>query len=105
MIKHEKDLQSSVNVLVSLLAWGNRNREVLGSILKGLSLLSGLMDWQEKRAWDLLGCRELDLGVGVLVMGDTAWFYLLLMRIHLIAILGSSTRIKDQTLLSSAWCL
>lgn len=51
---------------------------MLGRVLKALSLPSGMMDWQEKRAWDLLGCRELDLRVGVLVAGDTAWFYLLL---------------------------
>lgn len=53
-----------------------RKGEVLGRALKGLSLPSGMII--EKRAWDFLGCRELDLEVGVLVIADTAWVYLLL---------------------------
>lgn len=43
MIKHEKGVQSSVNMAMSSLAWGNRKGEVLGRVLKGM------MNWQEKR--------------------------------------------------------
>lgn len=44
VIEHEKGIQSSVNRLASLLAWGSRNGEVLGRLLKGLSLPLGVMD-------------------------------------------------------------
>jgi len=74
--ERKQGVQSSVNVPVSVLAWGNGHGEVLGRVLKGLFLPSGMMDGQEKRARDALGCRELDLGVGVLVVGDAACFYL-----------------------------
>lgn len=66
---------------------------------------SGMMDWKEKRAWDLLGCRELDSGVGVLVVGTQSGFTYGLMKIHLVEVLGSSPRTKDKTLLVSARCL
>lgn len=52
VIKHEKGIWSSANVPLPLFAGGSRNGEVLGRVLKGLSLPSGMMDWQEKRAWD-----------------------------------------------------